>query len=77
MRELSLAGSNLPLIPSYPSRALPPMSTSQNSTIQLLFEPTLKLSDEVIDGVIQLHFPSLIEDKIEEVHVKLRGSVYT
>ncbi|KAI0087779.1 hypothetical protein BDY19DRAFT_223404 [Irpex rosettiformis] len=53
------------------------MSSSQAPTIELVFEPTLKLPDEVLNGIVQLRFPNLTNDKIEEVHVKLRGTAYT
>ncbi|KAI0087761.1 hypothetical protein BDY19DRAFT_953056 [Irpex rosettiformis] len=51
------------------------MPTSE--TITLLFEPTLKVAGETIKGEVHLNFPGLIKDKIDEVYVKLRGSVYT
>ena len=53
------------------------MPNPQTQTIQLVFEPTLKVAGEVIKGTVQLNFPGLIKAKIEEVHVKLRGTVYT
>ncbi|KAI0683446.1 hypothetical protein BC835DRAFT_1423249 [Cytidiella melzeri] len=45
--------------------------------ITLVFNATLKVAGEAIHGEVHLDFPSLMRDKIEEVHVKLRGSVYT
>ncbi|KAI0802071.1 hypothetical protein BC629DRAFT_1284933 [Irpex lacteus] len=53
------------------------MPTSHTPTIQLVVQPTLRVPGEVVEGVAQLYFPNLAKDKIEEVHVKLRGSIYT
>lgn len=30
-----------------------------------------------VQGTVQLHFPLIQDQQIEEVHVKLRGSAYT
>lgn len=53
------------------------MSTPHTPTIQLVVQPTLRVPGEVVEGVAQLYFPNLAKDKIEEVHVKLRGTIYT
>ncbi len=53
------------------------MSSVETQTIQLLFQPTLKVAGEVIGGEVLLFFPGLMKDKVEEVHVKLRGFVLT
>jgi hypothetical protein len=50
---------------------------SSEDTIRLEFDASLKVAGEQIHGEVHLHFPSLIKDKIEEVHVKLRGQVFT
>ncbi|KAI0345935.1 hypothetical protein BDW22DRAFT_1353570 [Trametopsis cervina] len=53
------------------------MPESSEQTIKLVFNPSLKVAGEVISGEVQLHFPGLMRDKVVEVHVKLRGSVFT
>ncbi len=50
---------------------------SSTETIKLVFEPTLRVAGETVQGEVHLNFPGLIRDKINEVHVKLRGYVYT
>ncbi|KAI0783743.1 hypothetical protein C8Q75DRAFT_781758 [Abortiporus biennis] len=45
-------------------------------SISLVFTPALRVGGEVISGEVELHFPQVHEDEIEEVHVKLRGQVY-
>jgi hypothetical protein len=50
---------------------------STEDTIRLEFDATLKVAGETIHGEVRLYFPGLMKDKIEEVHVKLRGSVFT
>jgi len=45
-------------------------------SISLIFTPGLRIGGEVIRGDVELRFPQVLEDEIEEVHVKLRGSVY-
>lgn len=51
--------------------------SDRQPTIQLVFQPTLKVAGEVIDGAVHLNFPGLSREKIEEVHVKLRCVVDT
>lgn len=46
-------------------------------TIVLIFEPTLRVVGETIRGEVRLYFPGLIKDSLDEVYVKLRGSVFT
>ncbi|KAI0087523.1 hypothetical protein BDY19DRAFT_954117 [Irpex rosettiformis] len=53
------------------------MPSEENQAIRLIFQPVLRVAGEVIEGEVHLHFPSLMKDRVEEVHVKLRGSVYT
>lgn len=31
----------------------------------------------MLRGEAELHFPQVVEDQLEEVHVKLRGSIHT
>lgn len=44
-------------------------------SISLLLRPGVRVGGETIRGEVELHFPQVQEDEIEEVHVKLRGSV--
>lgn len=36
----------------------------------------MRVGGEILHGEVELPFPQVIEDGIEEVHVKLRGRVY-
>lgn len=53
--------------------------SDRQPTIQLVFQPTLKVAGEVIGVAVHLNFPGLIREKIEEVHIciKLRCVVDT
>lgn len=42
--------------------------------MKLLFDPRTYVAGERISGVVELDVPMAIEDKIEQVRVKLRGS---
>lgn len=53
------------------------MSSDEIPAIALKYNSVLRVAGEVIEGEVHLHFPTLMKDKVEEVHVKLRGSVYT
>ena len=43
--------------------------------ITLRFEPTMRVSGEVLTGFVDLHFPQILEQDVTEIHVKLRGAV--
>ena len=46
--------------------------------INLVFDSKrLRVAGETIEGEVQLTFPKVMEDKVEEVHIKLRGAVVT
>ncbi|KAI0087757.1 hypothetical protein BDY19DRAFT_953036 [Irpex rosettiformis] len=45
--------------------------------ISLMFDKRLRVAGEVLEGEVHINFPSLMKDKVEEVHIKLRGSIYT
>ena len=45
--------------------------------VSLMFDNRLRVAGEVLEGEVHLNFPSLMKDKVEEVHIKLRGSIYT
>ena len=44
-----------------------------SNAINLVFDPHLRVAGEVVEGSVDLYFPKLRDDNIEEVHVKLRG----
>lgn len=46
-------------------------------TISLMFDGRLRVAGEVLEGEVHVNFPALMKDKVEEVHVKLRGSIVT
>ncbi|KIP10197.1 hypothetical protein PHLGIDRAFT_22411 [Phlebiopsis gigantea 11061_1 CR5-6] len=46
--------------------------------LSLVFNPRIaRVPGEVLQGEVHLYFPTLLSDNIEEVHLKLRGSVVT
>lgn len=50
---------------------------ADDQPIHLVFDSRLRVAGEVLDGEVHLNFPILMKSKVQEVHVKLRGSVYT
>lgn len=50
---------------------------ADDEPIHLVFEAHLRVAGEVLNGEVHLNFPALMKSKVEEVHVKLRGSVST
>lgn len=38
---------------------------------------TICVGGQTLRGEVQLRFPQVVEDQLEEVHVKLRGAIYT
>ncbi|KAJ3481968.1 hypothetical protein NLI96_g7293 [Meripilus lineatus] len=44
-------------------------------SIQLHFGNWMRVGGEMLNGEVELKFPQIIEDGVEEVHVKLRGRV--
>lgn len=46
------------------------------SSINLLFAPSMRVGGELLKGEVELRFPQIIQDGIEEVHVKLRGKIF-
>ncbi|KAI0783732.1 hypothetical protein C8Q75DRAFT_736575 [Abortiporus biennis] len=44
-------------------------------SISLEFTRALRVGGEIVSGEVVLHFPQVHEDKLEEVHVNLRGQV--
>ncbi|KAH8107956.1 hypothetical protein BXZ70DRAFT_1003376 [Cristinia sonorae] len=46
-------------------------------SLELKLPSGVCVGGQILCGEAELHFPQIIEDQLEEVHVKLRGSVYT
>ena len=46
-------------------------------SISLFFDNSVRVGGETLRGVVKLQFPGVIQDGVEEVHVKLRGSIVT
>jgi len=44
-------------------------------SISLILRPGVRVGGETLHGEVELHFPQVQEDEIEEVHVEFRGSV--
>lgn len=49
--------------------------TIEMSSMTLLFAPSMRVGGEVLQGEVELRFPQIIEDDVEEVHVGVRGKV--
>ena len=47
------------------------------SLIELEFDPKLHVAGEEVTGTVLLNFKELQKMSLEEIHVKLRGSVFT
>lgn len=57
---------------------VPVMGKDETPALTLLFDPRVpRVAGETIEGEVDLYFPTLVADNVEEVHVKLRGSVLT
>lgn len=50
---------------------------SDNEPIQLVFGSHVRVAGEVVVGEVHLNYPLLQKEKVEEVHVKLRGTTKT
>ncbi|TCD61739.1 hypothetical protein EIP91_007988 [Steccherinum ochraceum] len=46
-------------------------------SLKLNVPPTICVGGQIISGEAELHFPQVVQDELEEVHVKLRGTVHT
>ena len=54
------------------------MSNKELESVNLVFDARrLRVAGETIEGEVHLYFPKLMEDNVEEVHIKLRGAVRT
>ena len=56
---------------------LPTPNPNTNEVIVLALASQLRVAGETIEGEVQLNFAQLQRVPLEEVHVKLRGSVFT
>ncbi|KAI0345946.1 hypothetical protein BDW22DRAFT_1353585 [Trametopsis cervina] len=50
---------------------------SADEPVRLLFDPSLKVAGQRIEGAVEVYWPGVIEKKIEELVVKLRGTILT
>ncbi|KAI0087767.1 hypothetical protein BDY19DRAFT_994662 [Irpex rosettiformis] len=50
---------------------------SAEEPVRLLFDPSMIVAGQVLEGAVDLYWPIVIEKKIEEVIVKLRGELRT
>ncbi len=65
---------------SYTVTNVPPtlLSTmSAEEPVRLIFDPSTKVAGQVIEGAVDLHWPTAIDKNIEEVILKLRGEINT
>lgn len=46
-------------------------------SLDLLFAPSMRVSGEILHGEVELRFPQVSEDGIEEVVVRLKGWILT
>lgn len=54
------------------------MAKDDIPALGLVFDQkALRVPGEVITGKVHLYFPTLVADNVEEVHIKLRGSIVT
>lgn len=50
---------------------------SAEEPVRLIFDPSTKVAGQVIEGAVDLHWPTAIDKNIEEVILKLRGEINT
>ena len=53
------------------------MPTSSDVVLFLELDTPLRVAGEAVEGTVLLNFKELQKTPLEEVHVKLRGSVFT
>lgn len=54
------------------------MGKDETPALSLLFDQKVpRVPGETIAGEVHLYFPTLVADNVEEVHIKLRGSIVT
>lgn len=47
------------------------------SLLELEFDPKLHVAGEAVSGIVLLDFRELQKTSLEDIHVKLRGTVFT
>ena len=47
------------------------------SPLELEFDPRLHVAGDEVAGIVLLNFRELQKTSLEEIHVKLRGSIFT
>ncbi|KAI0802074.1 hypothetical protein BC629DRAFT_1438618 [Irpex lacteus] len=50
---------------------------SAEEPVRLIFDPSTKVAGQVIEGAVDLHWPTAVDKNIEEVVLKLRGEINT
>lgn len=50
---------------------------STDDPVQLLFDPSLKIAGQDLEGAVDLYWPGIQEKDIDEVVLKLRGTLST
>ena len=54
------------------------MGKDDTPALTLVFDQRVpRIPGETITGEVHLYFPTLLADNVEEVHIKLRGSIVT
>jgi hypothetical protein len=51
--------------------------SSESGSIRLIFDPYPRIAGGTVDGIVELDIQHALDDKIEDVKVKLRGSTTT
>ena len=50
---------------------------SAENPVHLVFDPSLKVAGQVLEGSVELYWPEAVDKNIEEVIIKLRGELST
>ena len=53
------------------------MRSTENELLRLVLDPGLRVAGEEVKGEVHLDFTELQKTPLEEVHVKLRGTILT
>ncbi|THH28249.1 hypothetical protein EUX98_g5935 [Antrodiella citrinella] len=63
--------------PRQPTHFQPKSTDNKRMAVNLTLPPGTYVGGQPVFGQAQLHFPEVLEDDIQEVHVKLRGYIFT
>lgn len=53
------------------------MGKGTTPAIKLVFDTGVRSPGDVVEGEVELYFPALVADNIDEVILKLRGAIIT